>query len=116
MDKKYIVLGKSVEVLTQGSDGFYRDDFGCIWPQLKDGYSADNEVRAGIGWFSLPGFENEVRAHDFMYSSDVFQAYNTRAEADEVLYEHMRGSWLRRPFYWLSRLFGGDFWENKSTR
>ena len=108
---KFVIVSNEVVPLIQKQDGFYYDDYGTIWADFNDAYSLDKETRAGIGIFSLDGFEREVRFHDAAYSMPVYMAFNDRLTADRMLKRHMKGSWLRRPFYLLSRLFGGLFWE-----
>lgn len=100
-------------MLHQRDDLFYYDDWGTIWASSIDAASLDPETRAGIGIFSIDGYASQVRYHDFAYSCDVYQAFNSRKEADLMLKRHMKGSYLRQPFYYLSRLFGGLFWEGK---
>lgn len=112
---KYLIVGGEVILLQQKQDGFFYDDYGTIWASETEAESLDDEVRAGIGIFSIDGYDRQVRGHDFCYSNGVYQAFNTRAEADELLKQHMQGSSWKWPFYILSRLLGGLFWENKKT-
>lgn len=113
---KFIPLENEVIILYQRDDKFWYDELGTIWASVDHALSMDEETRAGIGIFSIDGFEREVSFHDAAYSMPVYQAFHTREEADLVLKKHMKGSYWQLPFYWLSRLFGRFFWENKRTR
>ncbi len=111
----FVPLKYEVVTLTLRDDLFYYDKFGTIWANVSDAISLDDEVRAGIGIFSIDGYELEVDAHDFIYSNEVAQAFISRSKADLILKEHMKGKWMKLPFYWLSRIFGRFFWENDKT-
>lgn len=113
---KFVVLENEVLTLFQRDDTFWYDELGTAWASAEDALSLDGETRAGIGIFSVDGFEREVRFHDAAYSIPIYQAFHTRAEADLMLKQHMEGSWLQMPFYWLSRIFGRFFWENQKTK
>lgn len=120
-NKRYIVTGSSVEELTLFGDGFYRDSMGTIYAIAESSASVDKKNRCGIGVFSLPdkAIANDAcRAHDFAYSSPVYQAYHTRKEADEKLKQDLLAMdypILGPLFYRISRFLGATFWENQKT-
>lgn len=109
--------------LTKGPDGFWRDGLGTIFA-LTEYTSVDDIARCGVGFFSLPSAHPLTKycdRHDWAYSNAVFQAFHTREEADRwlrslIAYENSIWRYLRTPFYYLTRLFGGMFWENPTTR
>lgn len=116
--------GESIRLI-KGPDGLWRSDDGTVWA-FAEGGQADTSENCGVGFFSLPD-ENPLnpicRYHDFQYASPGYQAFNTRAESDEYLRRSIANSkqangWrlLARPFYWLTRVFGGLYWENPKTR
>lgn len=113
---KTIFINKTIEV-TQGSDGFWRDKLGTVYAFADEKGSVDKEVRYGIGIMSIPeGWlpDDPARVHDYAYSSPVYQAFHTRAEADRLLEAHLK--LLGYPvigfiFRKLSWLLGAKFWE-----
>jgi len=112
--------------ITKGKDGLWRDSTGCVYALVDDAASTDSKVRAGVGIFSMPegspiNSDPAVAVHDYKYSSPAYQTFNTRKEADDALYEGIKKmkTWHRHlalPFWALSRIFGGLFWENDETR
>lgn len=115
-----IYINKTVE-LTKGEDGFYVDEFGVIYALPDKSLSVDDINRCGIGVLSFPKgakINGACSAHDYMYSSPVYQAFHTRKEADDMLQQHAKilgYPVVGRALKYLSRLFGGQFWENKKT-
>lgn len=121
---RYLVAGGKVIRLELDADGHWADCNGVKFAFAERASSVDDEVRAGIGFFSLPKghiLNDYARGHDFAYSCPVYQAYNLRSEADEDLkkavdlapgYEHTITPEL---FEFLSRLGGSRFWECDKT-
>lgn len=119
----FITFKGEVIKISKGSDGLFRDGKGTVYAIADSKYSVDAKARCGVGIFSLPighPLNDSCKPHDYMYSSEAFQIFNTRLEADNYLRRLIKqssGFWyLARPFYLLSRIFGGFFWENKDTR
>lgn len=123
---KFVVAGRRVYKLKKDSRNLWRDENGVIWALRETHATVDQNDTCGIWPFSLPKWHilrrlNATCArHDYMYSSPAFQYFNTRLEADEYL-EMLIGQdeyfgWLGKPFKWISRVFGGRFWEHKKTR
>lgn len=125
IQQKWIAFRGTSIGLVKGLDGLWRDDTGTIYA-YAEGKQADASNNCGVGIFTLPDGHplNDIcKAHDFQYSSPAYQAFNTRKEADEYLRRTIQsspqsGEWwlLAKPFYWLTRLFGGKYWENDKTR
>ena len=121
MTIKYIVKDEAVVPLTQRADGFFYDDKGTIWARRNDKLSVDKVDRCGVGFFSLPeawDINAACRAHDFAFSSDVYQEFHTFEDANKMLQQNLTA--LHYPitgyiFRKLSSWFGGKFWENKKT-
>ena len=115
---KELYINKTLK-LTQGDDGFYRDESGVIYALPNTVSSLDEVTRCGVGILSLP--ENHkltaaCRAHDYAYSSPVYQAFHTRREADKMLERHaalLGYSATGKVFRVISRIFGSFFWEKK---
>lgn len=107
-------------------DGFWRDEFGCIYALVDDAFVVDKRIRAGVGPFSFPEGHpaNEpAKPHDFKYSCPVYQAFHSRAEADADLYRDFnllgKGTWwgqMTPVWYGISRILGWMFWENEKTK
>lgn len=120
---KYIVLPGKVVKLCYNERGLWQDNLGTIWA-LRDGKaSVDSKDRAGVGIFSIddPELNRLTKSHDYMYSSPAYQFFHSREEADTHLKNQLKqaSSWkkiLAKPFYCISRVFGGLFWENERTR
>lgn len=112
-------------LVTQKENGLWYGPDGCIFAYAEEDSSVDQEVRCGVGPFSLPKdceLNGACAPHDYAYSSPAYQEFHTREEADRMLEEHLKlvaeHSILRVlawPFRWLSRVFGGRYWENKET-
>lgn len=124
MNKKFIIFKGSIITITQDSDGLWYDDNNTIYAYSEPKDSVDTEVRAGIGWFSLPSdslLSAYSRGHDHAYSSPAYQAFHTRKEADEYLEACLKlcpgydATVVPELFTFLSRMFGSFFWENKQT-
>lgn len=117
----FVVVGNKVETLTIDSEGIYRDELGTVWAEQDSGSSADNKIRCGVGWFSLP--EDDPRnaycaTHDFAYNSRAFQAYHTRKFADLALALQLHNGGFpvsEEVFYEIVRTLGWEFWENERT-
>lgn len=102
------------------------DPFGNEYACEDELLMTDKNEVAGVGIFSLPAsdpFTSAAKAHDFRYSSKVYQETHTRSEADEALREGLESaatSWWRRRAamvcYWLARGLGSGVWEKDSTR
>lgn len=127
MQERFFIYKDRVVRIVKCYDGLWRDDIdGCIYALAEDTASVDANTVCGIGPFSLPHdspLNAACAAHDFAYSCPVYQLYHTREEADKMLKEHLKltaeGTWysfVTYPFYCISRLFGGLFWENKKTK
>lgn len=103
------------------------------WYEDKDGTpyayadaGGDPVIRCGVGMLSFPVGSPLTEAcapHDFKYSSTVFQFYHSRAEADADLLRDLEkvsaGTAYRvfaKPFYYLARWFGGQYWENNKNK
>lgn len=121
---KYLVANGQVIVLYLCPDGLFRDRDGTVYA-LRDEKSADAVERCGVGGLSLDPnhpLTSACKPHDFMYSSRAYQTFHTRAEADRELerlvklVDEGKYSIWAKPFRWISRIFGGMFWENKNTR
>lgn len=122
MKERFVIVSGSVERLILGQDGLWKDIDGTIW-----GFTEESEVdpidRCGIGIFSLPSdspLTGACKVHDNQYSNRTFQYFHTRAEADLQLAENLSRAptilrLLSTPFYYLSRIFGGRYWENNKT-
>jgi hypothetical protein len=122
IDQKYLVgkKGKCITIYKSDQDKLWRDIEGTIYG-FADGKSSDAVTRCGIGMLSLPTNSPctlAAVAHDFSFTSPVYQLFHSRYEADQELERQLKllGRWYSRPFYLLSRLFGRFFWENKDTR
>ena len=123
-DKYAIRFKKELITITFGDDGFWRDPTGCIWSFNDKAKSVDDDVRLGVGVFSMPkNFDLNDCAifHDNAYTNPGYQKYHFRKEADTILKEQLESKAkgidkiFVAPFYFLSRLFGSLFWENDST-
>lgn len=125
MPKKF---GEFIEMhdrlIVRGKDGFFRDKDGVIYALAEEDNSIDKKTRLGVGVFSLPecdSLNDAAKAHDFAYSSSVFQEYHTRKEADNILKNQLFLLAGNNPIkkakayiiYKISRLFGSFFWEGK---
>lgn len=132
--KRFIKFrGENIEINKSPEDSFWRDSEGCIYAEA-DLEAADYVDRCGIGLISLSENHPANRAckpHDFKYSSSVYQEFHTRKEADEDLERDIEllaegdpstagdNKWwsiLGKPFKAISRILGGNFWENGKTR
>ena len=122
----YVVAGRKVYRLQLDSNGLWRDRYGVVWALQEDHASLDINQVCGVFPFALPNWHifrqlNDACArHDYMYSTPAFQYFTYRKDADEYL-EMLVGQtesfgWLGMPFKWLSRVFGGRFWERSETR
>lgn len=121
---RYLVAGGKVIKLILDSDGHWADENETKFAFAERALSVDDEVRAGIGFFSLPKghiLNEYARGHDFAYTCPVYQAYNFRSEADRDLkkaldlapgYGHTITPEL---FQFLSRVVGEGFWECDKT-
>lgn len=130
MSTKYLRFRNEVIPIHQNAQGFWQDDQGGLYAMAEKSASKDDTVACGVAPFDLPNWTGWMRAlnescapHDFMYSSPVYQAFHTRAEADAALEASIEtaagGSWwsiFAAPFSWIARQLGADDWENKETR
>lgn len=123
---RFVVAGRKVYRLSRDERGLWKDKYGVIWALHDTHASIDDFSGCGVSPFALPNWHifkhlNEIcAAHDYMYSSPAYQYFNTRKDADEYL-EMLANQdeyfgWLGKPFKYLSRIFGGKFWENDKTR
>lgn len=125
---KFIVTNRyGVTKLYLGEDGLWRNDGGTVFALRSKGDSVDPVNQCGVYPFVIPQnmAPKELNAactvHDYMYESPAYQLFHTRKEADKELARLIglpaTGFWgvLAVPFWALSRLFGGRFWENKKT-
>lgn len=102
------------------------DKDGTTYAFAENANSTDPIARCGINMLSFPTgspLDDACKAHDFKYSSPTYQFYHIRAEADAALLRDLkqvsRGSLyyiFATPFYYIARLLGGKYWENKDTR
>jgi len=123
-EKKYIVFKGNTISLTKNKDGFWADEYGTLYAYADLSKAVDDKPVCGVGIFTL-GEGNPLNAacavHDFMYSSDVYQAFNSRKEADKFLYQLLKlipgeeNSLTPILFYYITRELGIHFWENKET-
>lgn len=121
---KYIVFQGASIKLTRNIEGFFEDEHGTVYAFAEELGSMDREVRCGVGRFSLSKdnpLNDACACHDYMYQSPVFQAFNTRSEADFILRKHLElieedtPSITPELFFFISRQLGGFFWENDET-
>lgn len=121
---RYVLFkGKKIRQV-KGSDDIWRDDEGTEYGYTDPKYYTDDKTRAGVGVLSLPEddpLSKSAAQHDYAYSSPVYQKYHDRKEADKALEERIEDlpGWRRfmsKPFYAITRIFGGLFWENKDTK
>jgi hypothetical protein len=105
--------------LKKNERGFYVDEYGTIWalPDVEE--YTDNDIRLGIGILNLPGsyyLTPAAQAHDYAYSSIVWQEFHSRRETDRLFRLHVEklgGTALEiLLLYGAVRLFGSLFWEN----
>lgn len=101
----------------------WMDDSKTIWAYVDAAATTDSVVRCGVYPFVLPETSvcsDAAKAHDYAYSSPVYQLFYTRREADDKLYEDLRCVGYSKPvaatMWALARIFGRLFWENKKTR
>lgn len=122
---KFIISNLEIIPLVQGADKYWRDPSGVIYALHDDASSVDYRNACGVGFFSLPDWPifksvNEIcGVHDYMYSSPVFQAYHSRAEADLILEQLLAlkdHPLVGSIFSEVSHLLGAPFWENPRTR
>jgi hypothetical protein len=123
---RFVVAGKKIYRLSRDENGLWRDKHGVIWALRSDSASVDDYQGCGVHLAALPDWHifrnlNEICArHDYMYSSPAFQFFYTRKDADEYLEALINQaeyfSVVAKPFKWLSRIFGGRFWESNKTR
>ena len=128
-----IVVRKKVEVryltykdflipIYRSIEGVWKDSWGTVYALRDKTASIDPVDRCGVGFFSLPEDHPLTKIcarHDYFYESPVFQAFHTRAEADEALwiYSKILGfPTAGRVMRFIARVFGGIFWDNRSTR
>jgi hypothetical protein len=120
IETKYIHAGNRVIELCKDKDGLWRSPSGTVFA-LAENYTP-SEAQCGAGIFTLPKdskYTPFCGVHDFMYSSPAYQAFHTRSEADEalrIMLSEARHTFIGRVFKFLSRIFGEDLWENKTTR
>lgn len=113
-------------LIIYGLDRLWRDSKGTVYGFVDSLSSANSVIRCGIGVLSLPRdsiLTDACAPHDYMYSCPAYQATNCRKDADELLKTYIKivtkESWLKvatYPFYWVTRVFGRHFWENRDTR
>lgn len=119
---KYFSANKKLWTIKSFPDGLWRDRWGCVYALSEASESVDDISRCGINAVSLPvnhPANDACNAHDFAYSSPAYQLYNTRADADRMLEQHLKivgYPVMGKVFRFISKLFGGRFWENKETR
>lgn len=118
----YTVFRGKVVQLSLGDDGLYRDDGGTVFA-LRDDSTADPVDRCGVYPAVLPfkiPIDKDCAVHDFMYSSKAYQLFHTREEADAELRDLIASDpslwrFVAWPFWFLARVFGGKYWENKKN-
>ena len=119
---KYFSANGAVWEIKRFPDSLWRDRYGCIYALAEGEDSVDNIDRCGVGSFSLPlnhPANDACKAHDYKYSSPAYQLYYSRASADADLkrdLELVGYPVLGKVFSFISRLFGGKYWENNKTR
>ena len=120
------VVNKTTLVVC-GRDGLFRDKYGTVFGFCEGGDSLDDEVRLGVGFFSLPEsnpLTNAAIAHDFAYSCPAYQRTHPRSEADALLRQQLQE--LAGKNFGLeveaevladiAAVLGRYFWEYKETR
>jgi hypothetical protein len=114
-------------VVVRGKDGFFYDKWGTRFGFCEDGDSLDNEVRLGVGLFSLPmshPLTDAARFHDAAYSNPAYQATTPRSEADAMLrgqllllaHQHFGLTVEAAVLAFTAAVLGAYFWENELTR
>ena len=101
----------------------WMDDSKTIWAYVDSTATTDQIVRCGVYPFVLPEdsiCSRAAKAHDYAYSSTMYQLFYTRKEADDKLYADLRcigySKLVATAMWGVARLFGRFFWENKKTR
>jgi hypothetical protein len=110
-----------VELTRNDEKDFWRDNQGTIYAYSEPSWSVDSSNNCGVGVFSLA--DNDPRnlacsAHDFEYSSPVYQAFHTRSEADEELEKRLTVEGYPESgefFSLIAKVLGSQYWENKET-
>jgi hypothetical protein len=125
-DVRYLAFKTGIIEVTRATNDRFYDKDGCEYAFAEDANMVDKISRIGVWPFVFPQgtvLDAPAKVHDFMYSCPSYQAYHTREEADAYLRENelkaTEGSWLRifvQPFYWITRVLGGRYWENKETK
>lgn len=114
-------------LIVRGKDGYFKDKEGTLYAVIDDDDSLDDTIRLGIYPFALPESDplnDAARAHDFAYSSDIYQKRYTREEVDNLLEMQLKQLAGDSPLQnckafilsKMARLFGRFFWEEKGTR
>lgn len=121
-EPKYFAFKQTLVELRHLEDGLWHSSDGTTFALTDDAAIKDPFDRCGVGVFSFPSdhpLTDACRAHDYMYSSPAFQLFHNRAAADAwllFLAEQVdKKTPLPRLFYWISRIFGGKFWDNSVT-
>jgi len=112
--------------ITQQADGLWYNDDGTVIALQDTSASVDPVNECGVAPFNLSPdnpLTKDCSVHDYMYSSPAYQRFNTEQEANEYLETLIEndkdaGLWrlCAKPFYWITQLLGGFFWENDATR
>lgn len=118
-----VVSGKVHRLSRKDTDpkGFWYDDYGTLWTIETYSKSWDDKPRCGIWPLVLSGtpMDDACQVHDFLYSSPVYQYFNTRKAADRWLKVHgklLGVPTLGKVFRRLARIFGALAWEHDDTR
>lgn len=111
----------SIEI-DRGEDLQWRDGYGTLYNLMESSLTGDAVIRCGVGRWSLAPSDPATAAcgpHDVAYSSRTYQIYHYRSEADKMLENLLEQVpdrwWLSKPFYWIVRILGRKYWENKTT-
>lgn len=124
IEVKYVHFkGKVIKLIKDGK-GIFRDEKGTRWGYTDSTWSVDSDTRLGVGPLSFPLNDPAniaARFHDAAYSDPAYEESNNRSTADEMLFKQLKQlpgwrSFLAYPFWAISRLAGGIFWEVKQTR
>lgn len=124
-ETKFIITNKlGTTKLNKNEDGFWQDDKGTLYAYKDANSTTDNVDRCGVWPVALPIWSMfqtvnaDCGVHDIMYSSPIYQAFHTRAEADaqlDQLLDLSNHPLIADIFSEIARLLGSPFWEVNAT-
>lgn len=110
-------------------DNLWRTEDGTVIALANTVNSIDKVDRCGIRFLSLSEnhpFTDACRVHDYMFTSDAFQMFHYRHEADawlqaqfDTVAEEKKSGWLKFQAAiggFLSKNLSWLFWENDKTK